>query len=69
MPEKSTTTRELDKAVGGGEAPVGPLGGPEPKTREELLKEQDSREEVTEEPAEAPAEKTPRAATTPKPTE
>lgn len=31
-----------------GEAPAGPLGGPEPKTREELLEEQKNREEVSE---------------------
>lgn len=53
-------TRKLDDALGGDEAPIGPLGGPEPKTREELLDEQRSREPATEEqrparPTETPA--------------
>ena len=33
--------RKLDIAAGGGEVPIGPLGGPTPKTRERLLAEQE----------------------------
>lgn len=47
--------RKLDVAVGGGEVPMGPLGGPAPKTREQLLKEQEARETET---AQLPSSKT-----------
>lgn len=40
-PEPPEGMRYLDDAVGGGLAPIGPLGGPAPKTREQMLAEQE----------------------------
>jgi hypothetical protein len=40
--------RYLDDAVGGDLVPIGPLGGPAPKTREEMLAEQEVAEEASE---------------------
>lgn len=40
-PKAADGMRKLDIAAGGDEVPVGPLGGPAPKTRERLLAEQE----------------------------
>jgi hypothetical protein len=44
-PAPAEGMRELDPAAGGGQVPIGPLGGPTPKTREQLLAEQAAREQ------------------------
>ena len=41
--------RYLDDAVGGDLVPIGPLGGPAPKTREEMLAEEEVTAEKSEE--------------------
>ena len=38
--------RKLDEAVGGGEVPIGPLGGPAPKTRERMIAEDEVKQEM-----------------------
>jgi len=39
--------RKLDDAVGGGEVPIGPLGGPTLKTREQMIAEQEAATEAS----------------------
>jgi hypothetical protein len=48
--------RELDAAVGGGTVPIGPLGGPAPKTNAELNAERIAAEDKAKEQERAEAE-------------